>query len=342
MKRVAHILSSGGYSGAENIAIRFIEATPESYESVYVSTAGPIEVKLSDANIRHYCIPNNSHSTLKKAIKDLDVDIVYAHDFKASVRTAFLMSPVTKISHIHQNPSWFSSINIKTLLFLFCSLFLSKIVFVSQETRDEFAFAGAIKKKSVVLDNFVDGVIVKERAGHQNKKFHVSFLGRFEPVKDPLRFLKLINTIKPDYPNISAIMIGDGSLIHSARQYVVEQGLESNVEIVGYQDNPYTYLSESFINVIPSVWEGFGLSAVEAMVLGVPVVANSVGGLKTVVTEECGFLCKNDEDFVSAITTLINEKSKLAEYSKNALENSKKYTDRDRWGHGVAGILSQE
>lgn len=339
MKRIAHILSSGGYSGAENVAIRLIEATPDSYESLYVSTAGPIEKRLTAAGIKHYCVNDNSSSTLRNVIKSQNIDIVYAHDFKASVRTALLFSSVGKISHIHQNPTWFSKVNIKTLLFLFCSLFLSKIVFVSQETLDEFVFSSAIKKKSVVLDNFVDGESVIDLAGIQKKRYQISFLGRFEPVKDPMRFLKIVRDITLTHPDVSTIMIGDGSLMDDVKRYILDHNLEANVEVVGYQDNPYQFLNQAHINVIPSVWEGFGLSAVESMVLGVPVVANAVGGLQTIVAEGCGYLCRSDEEFTFAITALLDNEQMLEEYSKNAMKNAGKYTDRNLWKRNVANIL---
>ncbi|MCF0127094.1 MAG: glycosyltransferase family 4 protein, partial [Pseudobutyrivibrio sp.] len=50
-------------------------------------------------------------------------------------------------------------------------------------------------------------------------------------------------------------------------------------------------ISATRMIVMPSLWEGFGLVALEGMCFGKPILATKVGGLKEIVNEECGILC---------------------------------------------------
>jgi len=103
--------------------------------------------------------------------------------------------------------------------------------------------------------------------------------------------------------------------------------------LTGYLENPYGYLKNSKLICIPSIWEGFGLVAVEAMALGIPVVASSVGGLKDIVNDECGKLCSQLDQYSEEIVRLLNDedyhKSKSENCFKRALElaNIEKYCD---------------
>jgi glycosyltransferase involved in cell wall biosynthesis len=75
---------------------------------------------------------------------------------------------------------------------------------------------------------------------------------------------------------------------------------------------------------MPSRWEGFGLAAVEALALGVPVVATEVGGLPGFIDESCGKLCDSKETFVEEISSLLSDtelyKKKISGANKRAEE----------------------
>ena len=209
--KIVHLLSSGGYSGAETTAANIIKSSPSCFESIYMSPTGPIASILSEQEIAYHPLTKAGYFSLRKSIKSLEADIIYAHDFKASVKAAFLFSGKPVVAHIHQNPDWFQSVNIRTILFLFSSFFINKIVFVSQETRDEFVFRNHIVKKTHVLENYIDAQEVLGKAGDKKEKYYdLAFLGRFETVKNPILFLEIIKEVKHRDSSLRAIMIGDG------------------------------------------------------------------------------------------------------------------------------------
>ena len=90
-------------------------------------------------------------------------------------------------------------------------------------------------------------------------------------------------------------------------------------------------MSKNSILVIPSLWEGFGLVAVEALSLGVPVVATAVGGLSDIIDDSCGCCSDSFEKRLTMIKTLIVDKAKHKEKSIGAsrraiqLDNSNSY-----------------
>ena len=117
-------------------------------------------------------------------------------------------------------------------------------------------------------------------------------------------------------------MIGAGILEEECIQLIKLKNLESNISMLGFMENPYGILSNAKVLCITSDWEGFGLVAVEALSLGVPVLATSVGGLTGIVTPDCGALCESDEMFIDEINKLISSIDYRQKKSRNAFQRA--------------------
>ena len=79
------------------------------------------------------------------------------------------------------------------------------------------------------------------------------------------------------------ILLGEGVLEDDIKAYVHDNGLDDRVIFMGFRKDVAEILKTSDIVVIPSLWEGFGLIAVEAMACGKQVVCSNVPGLSEVV-----------------------------------------------------------
>ena len=104
--------------------------------------------------------------------------------------------------------------------------------------------------------------------------------------------------------------VGDGPDLENARFLACELGIESRVVFWGARTNVPQLLEQAQIAVLLSDHEGFGLSLIEAMSAGLPVVASDVGGMREVVLpNESGYLVRNEDEtpLVEALERLVND-----------------------------------
>ncbi|MCR4868421.1 MAG: glycosyltransferase [Lachnospiraceae bacterium] len=95
----------------------------------------------------------------------------------------------------------------------------------------------------------------------------------------------------------SLVVIGDGDERQSLEQLAAELLIEERVEFCGWQEQPWSYLSDRFIDflVIASEYEGYPLVGIEAMVAGIPVISTPVDGMIESITPGVnGYLFEHD------------------------------------------------
>ena len=338
--KILHILNTNKYSGAENVVCQIIEnCRSDKYEFCYVSLNGPIESILKTRNIDFVPVSCMSINELSRVFKEYKPDVIHAHDFTTSIISALTMSGLPIISHLHNNASWLKKFNLKSLAYLLSTVSYRKILTVSDSIINEYIFKNRIKKKTTVIGNPINLEYIRKKANidiseYQNfKGYHLIYLGRLSAEKNPIGFLDIVKSAKKHIPGVKVVMVGDGELIDEVKAKIDIENLCETVTLTGYLENPYGYLKKSKVICIPSIWEGFGLVAVEAMALGIPVIASSVGGLKDIVNDKCGKLCSQPDQYSEEIVRLLIDedyyKSKSENCLKRALElaNIEKYCD---------------
>lgn len=307
-KVIMHLLQSDKFSGAESVVCQIIEAFSDSpdYDMVYVSPHGSIEQILQQKGIKYFGLCSFSQKEIDRAVNIINPDIIHAHDFNASVRA--IKYRRTTISHLHNNPLWFSRIDPRTLLYTLCLRHYNLIIGVSNSIKDEYLFSRLLSSKFILLPNVVNSekVISKSFQECRNSS-DLIYVGRLSRPKNPIGFLEIVKSIRNKRSNIKALMIGEGPLYDECKSYIDENRLNKNVELLGFNENPYKYMVNSKVLVMPSVYEGFGLVAVEAMILGVPVVCTSVGGLVTIVDNSCGYISNDINTFSDEILRIISD-----------------------------------
>ena len=175
-------------------------------------------------------------------------------------------------------------------------------------------------------------VIIKAKESNETGiKYDILFLGRLEKPKNPIRYIEIIKQVKEKFPQIKTAMIGDGKLMNKCREKIIELKLENNIEMLGFCTNPYAILKETKMLLITSDWEGYGLVATEALILGVPVIANNVGGLPDIIDDSCGKIVNSNEEFLEEIEKLLNNKKILKDKKTKCLEKIKLLENKDRY-----------
>lgn len=334
--KILHLLQSNHYSGAENVAIQIIELLESTNnELIYSSSEGEIQEVLKRKNILFEPLNKINISEVKRVVDKYDPDIVHAHDFTMSVLASFACPKKKIISHLHNNPSWIKSPCLKSLVYLFASLHVYKILYVSDSIVNEYIFSKFIKKKATNIGNPLNIKLIQEKCNiNFDKSIDLLFIGRLVEQKDPLKFIEIVHKLAEKNKNINCVVLGKGKLKEKMLQSIEINKLKENIKLLGFVDNPYEYIKKSKVVCMPSKWEGFGLVAVESLALGTPVVCSKVGGLVDIVDETCGKLCEEKEDYNIEIELLLNndnyyaKKSLCAKQKALSMHNIQKYIQK--------------
>jgi len=141
----------------------------------------------------------------------------------------------------------------------------------------------------------------------------VGTMGRLKPVKDIHHFLEAARTILEARVDVVFLVVGEGPLEHELRETAREFRIDDRVYFLGFREDAIEILSTMDVFVLTSLHEGIPLSLLEAMCLGVPVVATKVGGIPEVIEDGCsGLLVElgDEKATAAAILAMLSPKAK--------------------------------
>ena len=163
-----------------------------------------------------------------------------------------------------------------------------RVTAVSESLKEDTLRLFEIRKNIQVIPNFIDIDKIKskgkpcERSLLASKEEKIlSHISNFRPLK---RILDVIAIFEGVHPKVKSklMMVGEGPEKQKAVQYVKEKGLEERVLFLGNSNEIEKILCYSDLFLLPSEKESFGLSALEAMAHGVPVISSNTGGISEV------------------------------------------------------------
>lgn len=102
------------------------------------------------------------------------------------------------------------------------------------------------------------------------------FLGRLDPVKNITWLIKIFEKVIKQ-KNYLLLIVGRGDEEKKIRNMVTKYNLNSNVKLQNWTEDPYGYLKTADCVLLPSLSEGYGLVAMEAFIVGTPVIMTDVG-----------------------------------------------------------------
>ncbi|MDD2753547.1 MAG: glycosyltransferase family 4 protein [Candidatus Portnoybacteria bacterium] len=163
------------------------------------------------------------------------------------------------------------------------------------------------------------------------------FAGRLMPWKGVGVMLDVVAELKKEIPDIIFEVLGDGPEMESLKEQARKLSIEQNVKFRGRVSEPESHkiFSRSTIFVLNTNYEGLPHSVLNAMAVGLPVIATSIGGNAEVVQSgENGLLVPyNDQKaWITAVKTLLNDEALREKF----IQNGKKTLEKFKWKKLVA------
>lgn len=177
------------------------------------------------------------------------------------------------------------------------------IIAVSKGIMDDFNKIYHLEEKTQVISNLIDINKIKNKSldfeRKKEKKLEVISVGRLHYMKGYDRFIRAINRLRTDklINKVSFKIYGDGPEKENLNNLINKLGLNGIITLEGKVDNPYVYMKDSDLFVLSSLYEPFGLVIIEALTLGVPVLATQNSATDKLINDNInGLIVDNSEE----------------------------------------------
>jgi glycosyltransferase involved in cell wall biosynthesis len=158
-----------------------------------------------------------------------------------------------------------------------------------------------LASKTYTIYNFFDTDAIIEKGNepfsYGEDRFTMLSVGRMTEQKQYPRFLDVLARLRADGYDFAWHILGIGAEYDAIARKIEKLGLGDCVFLDGVTENPYKYMKNCDLFVLPSGWEGFPTVTVEAKILGCPVLATDVSGIREQMTHgETGWIVENSEE----------------------------------------------
>ena len=171
-------------------------------------------------------------------------------------------------------------------------------------------FGKKYEKNLIVINNGIDTEKfrfnlafrseIRESLGINTESLVFAIVGRLSEVKNPFKAISVFEKLHKIHENSMLLIVGDGELMVDIKERIGSSGLEKNVKVLGLRQDVYKIMSAVDILLMPSMFEGFPLSAVEAQASGVMCMLSDTITKEVAVTDLVNFLSIKEDDEIWA------------------------------------------
>ena len=346
MKKILFFINSLAGGGAEKVLINLLQSLdPQKYEIDLISvTGGTFERDLSEiVNYKTVLRSKNKfiNKWSKKIIYNLpfwivrkilikkkyDIEVAYLEGFPTRVVSTNSFSPKTKkIAFVH------CDVSVKPVLNDFYKSkaeciheyrCFDKVCFVSQKALLGFEKAFAPLDNSIIIHNVVNEEEILNKSEAKNDfEFSTNGLklisvGRLSSEKGYERLIKTVGELEKKY-EFELWILGEGPERARLEQLITELGI-SSVKLLGFQENPYSYMKKADLYICPSYFEGYSTTVTECMLLKIPVLTTDCAGMDEILDNgKYGKITENsDEALLDGLIEFFENKEILNTYREN-------------------------
>lgn len=266
----------------------------------------------------HYAIPHASAAYMAQ-------QILKAQNIKIPFITTLHGTDITLVG---KDPSFEPVIT-------FCINNSNAVTSVSESLKKDTYAHFKIDKEITVIPNFIHTVPQIPHVNpnvrrcyaedHERILIHISNFRKVKRIDDVMKIFDLVHKEIPS----RLLLVGDGPERAIAEKMCRDLDLCGSVRFVGKVRNTQEVLEFGDLFLLPSQTESFGLAALEAMAVGVPVVSSNTGGIPEVnIQGYSGYLSDvgDVEDMAKNAVKILKDPKVLNQFKQNALERSKVFT----------------
>lgn len=373
---ILYISHSGGWQGGEKALAQLIDGLPKDFFSatVILPEKGPLEAFLVNQHIETHIIPlqkwidfphtstvydpqqlQRNVEEIRHIIADKAIDIVHTNTtIVVEGAIAAYRSGVRHVWHLHEFIAGHPSLRPKLPVYLTYRLIdvLSDAVVAVSANLSASAAIGISSNKLVTIPNGISPLtVVNKKEARESLNIPVdavvvTTIGHLIKEKGYYDLCKAAVEVLNANEKVVFIAVGDKShseVSSSVLRKIEESGLELRFILLGTRDDIPRILSATDIYVCSSLTESFSLAIIEAMSLGIPVVATRCGGPNEIVIDGAtGFLIPTEdpESLKTAILDLAKSEKKRDSFGKNGQERFNKLYTKEKYCQSFVNLYS--
>lgn len=273
-------------------------------------------------------------SEIRKKIKHLKPDIIHIHGTRAGI-LGRLAAIGLNIPVIYTEHLWTKQFRLQSRLLNFAhynanwflDMFTTLNIAVSEAVKDFMVSSRITRAEKVqVIYNGIESTKFKAKIFSNSQEFLLGTIGTLNYQKGMQYLIKAIPKIKNEFAGIRLEIMGDGTYKRKLLKEIDKLKIKPYVKFVGFMPDPKKYLTRFDLYVQPSLSESFGLAIVQAMSVGLPVIATNTGGIPEVVTEgKSGLLVEpaNPQALADAILDLLRHPQKARKMGEIAQKEAR-------------------
>lgn len=359
--KVLHLRWSGRIGGAENFSFLLAKAQNEQHNVTlgYLAQGSTFGAEARKCGINVVEFGMKSEIDIIRAKKVIDYirknsfDIIHDHNYPSfsSFVPLFLTKPIY-VSHVHMADPTLT--NLKRPAFFIYNKLVAKrvdhyfVISNFQKRKLEEKWKLDLSKTATVYNAIdlvsfrpvVDPGEIKRQLGIDRNSPVVGVVARLVRQKGIDHFLEIARIVVEKEAAVRFVIVGDGKMRRQLEEKSDILELGDRVRFTGARRDVANMISIFDIFCLTSNWEPFGITLVEAMSVGIPIVAFRVGGVPEVVSEKCGTLVepKNYGEMAEAINRLIQNKKKRAIMGREGINRVQRMFDIRKIAEQIDGI----
>lgn len=349
-----YVIADSSLTGAPRHLLSLVDYLDKKEFAISVILPqGPLAEELSKRKINVFLVPMKSRSdiaavsAIRRLLVKYDPDILHVHGQRAGLigRFAVRNLPIKVVYTEHTRTLQFKLANsaldwahIRAMQML--DKFTNINIAVSKAVAD-FLIQSKITQPhkikiihngiSLSANKHIDGQALElvNQYGLKKQDIIIGTIGSLNIQKDTATLIKAMPRVITKLPKAKLVIVGSGPLKHKLQKLTQKLGISQNVIFAGVIKEIPGILQIFTVFVLPSRSEAFGISILEAMKAGVPVIATNVGGIPEIITNNRnGILIEagDSKTLASSIIRLVNDRKLQQKFSKAGEETIKNFS----------------